>query len=217
MKNFVILLLLIQLTSCQETKEETFYLPKLGNVDIEYKTVHGKEIADTVYPKIPYFEFLNQDSSIFKSSSIQGKIWVSEFFFTTCSTICPKMTKQMVRLQKNLKDLQSQIEFLSFTINPDYDQPSVLKNYAQHFNIDEKNWNLLTGDEEFTHLLGVEHFFVHADQSDEAVDGYAHSDAFTLVDRQGYVRGVYKGTVPEEVDRLEKDLRNLLKFEYGIK
>ena len=127
-----------------------------------------------------------------------------------------KMTKQMVRLQKNLKDLTNEVEFLSFTINPGYDQPSVLKKYAKYYNMDLDNWHLLTGNEEETHLLGVDNFFVHADKSEEAVDGYAHSDAFTLVDRQGHVRGVYKGTDPKQVDLLEKDLRKLLKYEYGV-
>lgn len=216
MKNFVYLFIIILVTACSGNNEKVRVLPILGDADVEYKVIDGKEVADTIYPVIPHFNYVDQDSNVFDSDQYKNKIWVAKFFFTTCSTICPKMTKQMVRLQKNLKDLSNEVEFLSFTINPGYDQPSVLKKYATYYKMDLDNWHLLTGNEEETHLLGVEHFFVHADNSEEAVDGYAHSDAFTLVDREGHVRGVYKGTDPKQVDLLEKDLRKLLKYEYGV-
>ncbi|MCH2223228.1 MAG: SCO family protein [Crocinitomicaceae bacterium] len=194
------------LFSCEENER----LPFLGHADIDYST------NDTVYPKIPEFEYLNQDSILIKSGDMKGKIWIADFFFTTCPTICPVMTTQMKRLNGMTEDLSEHIQFMSFSIAPKHDQPSQLMRYIDHHGIKANNWHFFTGDESATHLLGVESFLVHAAADEEAPGGYAHSGAFTLVDKEGYVRGVYMGTETEEVNRLEKDLRILLKDEYGI-
>jgi len=206
----------IWLSSCSNPNEKKRVLPFIGNYDIEYNLVDGVEVADTVYPTIPFFYFRNQDSMIVKSTDMQGKIWVVDFFFTSCPTICPIMTKNLIKLNNATKDLEEEIQFISFTINPDYDTPAQLKRYMNHYGIKAKNWQFLTGDEEETHLLGIENFKIFAGRDDEAEGGYAHSGAFTLVDKEGYVRGVYLGTEKKEVKQLEKDLRKLLKVEYGI-
>ena len=91
-----------------------------------------------------------------------------------------------------------------------------MRRYIKTYGINDDNWVFLTGDEEETHSLGVEHFFIHAASDPEEVDGYAHAEAFSLVDKEGYVRGVYNVQNPEELKRLEKEVRLLLKEEYGI-
>ena len=96
------------------------------------------------------------------------------------------------------------------------DQPSVLRAYIKKHGITATNWQFLTGNEAKTHDLGVNYFMVHAQADATAAGGYAHSDAFTLVDREGYVRGVYVGTDTEQVNQMEKDIRKLLKYEYGV-
>ena len=122
---------------------------------------------------------------------------------------------QKSKVVKNqTKDLKDQVQFLSFTINPRHDIPTVLKQYKEHYKITVPNWDFLTGDEEFTHQLGIEHFQIFAGQDASAAGGYAHSGAFTLIDKEGYVRGVYLGTEMDHVKQLEKDLRKLLKYEY---
>lgn len=209
------LLLFYILFSCSE-KVQKNTLPYLGNYDIEYKLVDGKEVVDTLYPTIPFFYFRNQDSAIVKSTDLKGKVWISDFFFTTCSTICPGMTKKMKVLNERTKDLKDHVQFISFSINPRYDQPSVLRNYIDHFKINTDNWVFLTGDEAETHRLGIENFLIVAEEDIEATDGFAHSEAFTLVDKEGIVRGVYNMSQDEELDRLEKELRILLKEEYGV-
>ncbi|MEY3238316.1 MAG: hypothetical protein RI883_2417, partial [Bacteroidota bacterium] len=98
----------------------------------------------------------------------------------------------------------------------DHDTPSELKKYKNHHNITTSNWQFFTGKEEETHQLGIENFMIFAGRDDEAEGGYAHSGAFTLVDKEGYVRGVYLGTDMKQVEQLEKDLRKLLKYEYDI-
>ena len=206
---------LLVLSSCTPSKKE-HVLPFIGNFDIEYKLVDGVEVADTVYPKIPAFTFTNQNGQKVKSRDFKGKVWVAEFFFTSCPTICPSMTRNMLMLQKSTKDLKKDIQFMSFTINPDFDQPKVLKRYSKHYGVDESNWVFLTGDEEETHTLGIENFKTFAGRDDEEAGGFAHSGAFTLVDKEGYVRGVYLGTDKKQVKQLEEDLRKLLKYEYDI-
>lgn len=205
---------LISLISC-ENQDKVRVLPIIGNRDLDYKTVDGKEVVDTIYPKIPDFQFLNQDSVMITSKSLKGKIWVADFFFTSCGTICPPMTSQMKRLSILTKDLEKQLQFLSFTIDPEYDTPSELKSYSKSNGITAKNWSFFTGDENETYELAHDFFHVGAERSESAVDGFEHNDTFVLVDKEGYVRGLYIGTSTIDVNRLEKDIRKLLKYEYN--
>ena len=213
MRLFSILFLIVIFSSCSNDKKVRV-LPIIGNYDIEYSMKNGVEVADTVYPKMIPFEFYNQDSIRVTNETFKGKVWIADFFFTTCPTICPTMTKNLKWLNEQTKDLEKDVQFLSFTINPNHDTPSKLLAYKKHYNIRVNNWSFLTGEEDFTHQLGIEHFQIFAGQDASAAGGYAHSGAFTLVDKEGYVRGVYLGTDMEHVKQLEKDLRKLLKYEY---
>lgn len=217
MKLLLFLFTLVLLWSCNSDKgKKERVLPYIGDFDIEYKLVNGKEVADTVFPTIPFFYFLNQDSVIVKSTDLKNKIWVADFFFTTCSSICPGMTQNMKELNEKTQDLKDHVQFISFSINPDYDKPHVLKEYMKIHSIKTSNWLFLTGDEVETHRLGVEDFHIHAGQDDSTNDGYAHSEAFALVDKEGHVRGVYNVADPKQLEQLETDLRKLLKYEYNI-
>ena len=212
----VLLVSWIVIASCTEQKKVRV-LPIVGNYDVEYDTINGKEVTDTIYPKIPNFTYLNQDSIKITSSAMKGKVWIADFFFTSCPSICPKMTSQMKRLSILTKDLEKHIQFISFSINPSYDGPSKLRAYRKHYGITAKNWQFFTGDEEATHALGVDYFQVFANKDIESAGGYAHSPAFVLVDKEGYVRGVYIGTDTKQVDLLQKDVRKLLAYEYNTK
>ena len=212
----VLLVSWIVIASCTEQKKVRV-LPIVGNYDVEYDTINGKEVTDTIYPKIPNFTYLNQDSIQITSSAMKGKVWIADFFFTSCPSICPKMTSQMKRLAILTKDLDKHIQFISFSINPSYDGPSKLRAYRKHYGVTAKNWQFLTGDEEATHALGVDYFQVFANKDIESAGGYAHSPAFVLVDKEGYVRGVYIGTDTKQVDLLQKDVRKLLAYEYNTK
>lgn len=207
--------LLLVLFSCQE-EEKPRALPYFGNYDILTYDNNGIKEVDTVYPKIPHFEFLNQDSLRVTNASFKGKVWIANFFFTSCPSICPPMMAQMKRLHKKTEDVASNLQFISFSIDPNHDQPGILRAYIKNNGIDTKNWSLLTGDEQKTHYLGVHHFMVHAKKDPMAAGGFAHSDGMVLVDKEGYVRGIYLGTQTDQVDQLNKDLRKLLSIEYGI-
>jgi len=215
MNAFSSLFLVFILVSCSAINEKKHVLPFIGNYDIEYKLIDGKEVSDTVYPTIPYFYFLNDDSVIVKSTEMEGKVWVVDFFFTTCPTICPTMTKNMQKLNAATRDLHDELQFISISINPQHDTPSILKRYREHYKATASNWQFLTGKEAETHQLGIENFQIFAGRDEESEGGYAHSGAFTLVDKEGYVRGVYLGTDEKQVIQLEKDIRKLLKEEYG--
>jgi protein SCO1/2 len=216
MRMILILLCLGVLISCQPNKKKVHVLPFIGNYDITYKLIDGVEVADTIYPKIPFFNYTNEYGKEINSSQMRGKIWIADFFFTSCQTICPIMTTYLKRLNQSIHDLEDHVQFISFSIDPERDTPSTLMRYKSHHGITADNWTFLTGDEEKTHLLGIENFQIFAGRDDESQGGFAHSGAFTLVDKEGFVRGVYLGTDSKQVEQLEKDVRLLLKEEYGI-
>ena len=132
------------------------------------------------------------------------------------------MNTQMKNVAIALAPYQKELQYLSFTIDPTNDTPSRLKQHKNKLGITNPNWAFLTGNEAFTHQLGIENFLIFAGREDEALGGYAHSGSFTLVDKSGHVRGVYAVTNPDltvnkkEYDRLKTDLFNLLKYEYNI-
>ena len=211
---YILILSILGLIVCCDMKSEQRALPFVGNFDLEYTMVNGKEVVDTIYPKMVDFSFLNHDSIEITGASKKGKIWVADFFFTSCPSICPIMTKQMKRVVLGTKDVEDQMQFLSFSINPKMDQPSVLRRYKEKYNITASNWEFLTGDEAKTHRLGIENFQIFAGQDAASAGGYAHAPAFTLVDKEGFIRGVYVGTDPKDVDRLIKDIHRLIEIEY---
>jgi protein SCO1/2 len=219
-KTLFFLLVITTLIACESEKKRV--LPIIGNYDLTYRKVDGQTVVDTIYPKIPTFRFLNEDSVWVTNKDFKNKIWIAEFFFATCPTICPIMNSQLKNLNKETASVKNHIQFLSFTINPKNDVPSVLKAYRKKHGITAKNWAFLTGDEAETHRLGIENFQTFAGRDEEAEGGYAHSGSFTLVDKSGYVRGVYAvtnfdGSVnKKEYKRLKEDIFKLLEYEYDI-
>jgi protein SCO1 len=197
------------LVSCNQEEK----LPYIGERDYEYA---NGEIVDTLFHQIPDFSYTNQNGQTLAKKDVLGQVFVADFFFSTCPTICPKMTSQMKRLQTLTSDIE-EIRFLSFTINPKNDTPEVLLDYANQYGVSLSNWDFLTGDEDATHHLGVKGFLVHARADEDEPGGFAHSPSLVLVDRKGHIRGVYDGTSTEEVDQLNLDIRKLLRTEYGIR
>ncbi|UJH68344.1 SCO family protein [Allomuricauda sp. SCSIO 65647] len=180
--------------------------------------------------KVPSFSFINQDSVRVSNEDYLGKVYVVDFFFTTCPTICPVMTKNLVELQQTFTD-NDDFGVASFTINPRYDTPSILKKYAKKNGIVDKDWHLLTGDQEEIYRLAEEGFYIVASEAEDAPGGFEHSGMFALVDREGYIRSrkdrhgnpiiYYRGTVTEEqgvnaegeeeqISLLKQDIKKLL-------
>jgi protein SCO1/2 len=187
---------------CSQDKK----LPYLGKH--ETRVVDGK--TDTLYHQVPPFKFLNQDSVWVSEKDMAGKIYIADFFFTTCPTICPKMKTQLVRLYERYAD-NDQIRILSHTIDPEFDRPHVLKQYANRLQVQAPRWNMVTGDKQAIYTLGEKSYMVTAQEDKNEVGGFVHSGAFILVDKQRHIRGIYDGTKEEEVNHLIEDLEILLK------
>lgn len=191
--------------STNESKKQTPPLPYLGHHDINN--------GDTAYHEVPSFNYLTHDSTWLSSEEIEGKVWIAKFFFTQCPTICPPMTASMHQLVTELDSISDELVFLSFSIDPENDTPKQLRSYRKTYEIKHDNWYFLTGDEEETHYLGVNGFFVHAQADKDAPGGFAHSPNFILVDKNKHIRGVYDGLDKEERKRLVTDLKRLVENE----
>ncbi len=180
--------------------------------------------------KVPSFALLNQDSLLVTDQDYLGKVYIAEFFFTTCPTICPVMNKNLVQLQEEFREFED-FGVASFTINPVYDTPRVLKEYAGKYGITDMDWHLLTGDPEVIYELANAGFNIYAQQMPEVPGGFEHSGLFALIDREGYIRSrvddygnpivYYRGSIPEargandageteQISLLKEDIRKLL-------
>ena len=212
---FVAACLLLQttlfLTACNtDQKTATNKLPILGEVDYVEKMVDGKIITDTVLHKVGDFQFVDQDSSLITPQTFDNKIYVTDFFFTSCPTICPVMKKQMLRVYEAFED-NDQVALLSHTIDPEYDTVALLREYAQRLGVKSDKWHFVTGEKDSIYETAQKSYMVTADQDQQAPGGFIHSGAFILVDQDRHVRGIYDGTKPEEVDKMIKDIQRLLK------
>lgn len=212
-KPLLILLLLTTFSACQEGASEERELPIMGRTTYEEKVVDGQTVTDTIYHTIDNFVFYDQDSNRVSRETVEGKVYVADFFFTTCPSICPVMAKQMLRVHDQFKD-EEDFMILSHSIDPEYDTVPLLKDYAQRLGIEEgSNWRFLTGTETDVYELGEGEYYATTQQDSTAPGGFLHSGAFLLVDRKGRIRGHYDGTVPTEVDKLMNDVELLLNEE----
>jgi protein SCO1 len=194
------------LIACNSKPEK---LPILGNREAITKTVNGKQITDTLYHQIPDFEFVNQDSVKITQKNFAGKIYVADFFFTTCPTICPKMKTQMLRIYEKFKN-NPQVAILSHSIDPRHDTPAVLKEFSKNLGIQNSMWQMVTGNKAKIYEIGQKSYMVSATDDPTEPGGIVHSGAFILVDKNRHIRGVYDGTEPEKVDKLMEDMKLLL-------
>ena len=198
----------IGLSSCsKENKNKK--LNYFGRKAVDKKIVNGKEVIDTLYHKIAPFEFTNQDSSLVNNETFKNKIYVADFFFTSCPTICPLMKTQMLRVYKEYKDTEN-FHIISHTIDPEYDTIPLLKDYSSRLGVSAPKWNFVTGKKEKLYEIGQESYMVSALEDEDAPGGYIHSGAFVLVDDVGHIRGIYDGTKSEQVDKMIKDIPILL-------
>ena len=180
--------------------------------------------------KVPNFKFINQNGKPISNNDYLGKVYIVEFFFTTCTTICPIMNTNLVHIQNSFTAFPN-FGIASFTINPEFDTSEVLKLYAKENGINNLNWNLLTGDRSDIYKLANEGFNLYTAASSDFVDGFEHSGYFAIIDKEGYIRSrvdqfgnpkiYYKGSVDfdekldsngeaEEITILKEDILKLL-------
>jgi protein SCO1 len=190
------------------------YLPYYGIKQDTVVTRNGIDEIDTVYHTIPPFEFINQDGNLVTQNDYKDKIVVVDFFFATCQSICPVMTKQMSTLLWKLEDdAYKDVKFLSHTVNPQNDTPQVLKKYGEKYKADFSRWTFVTGEKEKIYQQGFTGYLLSTQEDSTALGGFLHSPLFVLIDKQQHIRGFYDGTVTKEVDDLVIDIKMLLKEE----
>ncbi|MEX2513718.1 MAG: SCO family protein [Cyclobacteriaceae bacterium] len=201
---------------CSGPSRDTETLPILGNKYAEEKFINGDTLIDTVYHQIAPFKLVNQDGDTVTNETVKGKVYVADFFFTSCPTICPIMKKEMLRVYEKFEN-SPDFKILSHTIDPEYDSVALLKDYALRLGIENsKTWNFLTGDQEQIFELGQTSYLTTAMENKNEPGGFLHSGAFVLVDQSGRIRGVYDGTKEKQVNRLINDIPKLLKKD-GVK
>ena len=180
--------------------------------------------------KVPDFKFINQNEKLVSNKDYLGKVYIVEFFFTTCTTICPIMNTNLVHIQNSFTAFPD-FGIASFSINPEYDTSEVLQLYAQDNGITNPNWNLMTGNRNEIYKLANEGFNLYTAASSDFMDGFEHSGYFAIIDKEGYIRSrvdefgnpkiYYKGSVDfnekldnngeaEEITILKEDLLKLL-------
>jgi protein SCO1/2 len=207
MKKLLLLPLIALAISCGAPSEKTSEIAELPILGERYVD----DNQDTVYHSIADFAFVNQIGDTIRKEDMAGKIYVADFFFTTCPTICPVMKKEMLRVYEQFKG-EPNFRILSHSIDPSHDTQAVLKDYAEKLGVpDAATWNFLTGDQEKIFEIGQTSYLTTTMADDMEPGGFLHSGAFLLVDQQGRIRGVYDGTKTDQVDRLLADIPKLLK------
>ena len=211
-----------------ESRSKNLSLNEINNTTtLSYLTINGEK------KRVSSFSFTNQNGETITNEDYSGKVFLLEFFFTTCPTICPKMNQNLVSIQNSFPE-RTDFGIASITINPDYDTVEVLKDYADQYGVKNPNWHFLTGDQGVIYELANSGFNLYAAQVDGADGGFEHSGNFALIDKQGYIRSrvddfgnpkiYYKGTISEaeqvndegeqeEISELKEDILKLLTYE----
>lgn len=192
-----IFFLFIGVSGCSQKETK---LPYLGN-----PVVKG---TDSIFPKISAFKFTNQDNSIITNKTFENKIYVADFIFLSCPTICPKMTSELKSVY-DVYNTNPKVAFLSHTIDPERDTVEKLRLYSESMNLNS-NWHFVTGKKEDILEIAEKSYFTAAYSDAKEPGGFVHGGGLLLVDDKGHIRGVYDGTNSAETKRLIADIKILL-------
>lgn len=185
------------------TRTLRIYQPAEVSVELVDTTLHYVK----KYHSIADFSLINQNGKVVTQADYKNKVYVADFFFTTCQTICPIMTDHMVKIQESLHDDRN-VFLLSHTVTPEIDSVGQLKKYAVEKGVDDKRWNLVTGDRKEIYDLARKSYLVAKDNPYEEFD-LIHTENFVLVDDRRRIRGFYDGTDPDAIDELLQDIKVL--------
>ena len=210
-----------------ESRSDVVKLQTTDETALSYLVINGER------KKVMPFSFTNQHGITISNENYEGKVYLVEFFFTTCPTICPKMSRNLVDIQ-NTFPKRDDFGIASFTINPEYDTVETLKNYANQYGVTNPNWHFLTGNQDDIYNLANVGFNLYAAEVEGAAGGFEHSGNFALIDKEGYIRSrvddfgnpkiYYKGDISqkeqindegelEEISALKEDILKLLNHE----
>lgn len=202
------LLIVAAWAGCKSKSEPKQPLPIFGSRQAITKTINGKTVTDTVFQTIAKFKFVNQYGDSVSNKSLDGNIYVADFFFTTCPSICPVMHRNMLKVYDAFNSV-GDFKILSHSIDPKHDSVPVLKKYADKLGVKGNTWWFLQGNKEDTYTLAEKSYLVTVRRDSTVAGGYIHAGYFVLIDKQKRIRGVYDGTDPAQVDKMIEDIKTL--------
>jgi protein SCO1/2 len=209
----VVLIICVAISYTMLRKNDQKPLPIINPTDLKKELVDPELLAVGQGHTIGNFSFTNQDGITITEKEIENKVFVAEYFFSTCKSICPIMNQQMQRIQKTYKGNKS-IKILSFTVDPEIDNSETLKTYAVQHGYQKGQWHFLTGTKSSLYSLARKSFFVlkpaEATNLGDAGSDFIHTNNFVLVDKKKRIRGYYDGTNPDEITELIQDIELLL-------
>jgi protein SCO1 len=190
-------------------KHNFVHLPIFYPEGVKDTIIKGKKQTDTLYHTIPNFKLIDQTGKAFTQADLYNKVYVANFFFTTCPSICKDMAAQMVRVQENFKNFPG-FAIVSHSVDPEKDTLEALKEYAQLVGANDTIWHLCTGNKDEIYALGVNDYKLPAQEDALALGGFLHSEYMVLVDKDKRIRGYYDGTKTTEVNRMMEDIKVLM-------
>ena len=219
MKYILVLLLVFTVGCIEPIKKENITVAETSRVEFlpyyndESFTPHWltpESNEEKVFHKIPDFKLINQLGDTITQKSFEDKIYITDFFFTSCPGICPQMTDNMFKLQEVFKD-DSEILFLSHSVTPTTDSVSELKKYAINHGVIDNKWHLVTGNKSEIYNLGRNQYFVENDLGEpKEIDDFLNSENFILIDKNKHIRGIYNGLNRASMAQLITDVEALL-------
>ncbi len=183
-------------------------LPVLGPKDFNAELVDVSFQNNTAPHRVANFELINQNGEIITQEDYADKIYVTDFFFTRCPSICPIMTNHMEQLQEVFRDTPD-VMFLSISVTPEMDSVPILKEYALRNGILDSKWNITTGNKALIYNLARKSYFAAVDYGDGGLQDFIHTPNFVLVDKKKQIRGVYDGTNNDEIHKLIDAIKTL--------
>ncbi len=187
-------------------KQLPIYTPSMVNPEMVDSTIQHH--ANKKQHQIADFEFVNQNNTTITQDTYKDKIYIADFFFTTCQTICPIMTDNMALVQQEIKDMDD-VMILSHSVTPEIDTPEVLKQYALKKGVDDTKWNLVTGKKEDIYFIARKSYLAVKTGDPSQMYDMVHTENFVLVDKNKRVRGFYDGTKLEDIEKLIIDIKLL--------
>jgi protein SCO1/2 len=197
--------LVLLLAGCSDAPGRLPFL----QMEVSERIVDGNKVSDTVFRTIPAFKLLNQDSVVVTEKDFDGTIYVADFFFTSCPTICPVMHRNLLKVYTKYKGNPG-VKLASHTIDVKYDTPSRMKAYANKLGVTGTQWEYLWGTRDEIYALAERNYLVAAQEDKQAPGGFVHQGYLVLIDQEKRLRGAYDGTQDKEVEQLMKDMDVLL-------
>ncbi len=193
--------------ACNLIQPEKKILPILGERSLSEK-------GDTIYAQVPDFEFVDQDSQLVNNRTFEGKLYVVDFFFIHCPTICPKVTANCLRIYEKYKN-DDRLFLLAHSVDTRNDTVDALRRHAQKLKVNTNKWHFVTGDRDKIYSIADKYFMINPSEDKEAPGGFNHDGKIVLVDKNRRVRAFCDGTKAESVDAFMKDIDLLLAEQFG--